>query len=498
MERHSSSSLLRAARGLGKGRRDQELMTNASNDLLGLFFPTTTTVPPLVENEFDGVGTAENEATVEWAESKVEADEVPGSVDSGEEEASEDGDEAKPPSTDGSAAAWDAADDAREENEVEPETEAGSEDSLVASSDGAAAAWSEAADAANGSSEADTVTSYGCSGVSRGNADSERTGRLVEYRYDLLLRTDSDAGESGSSNDGNGGAAVRLVEARLLEHVGGALEKRGLCGAAGGGDARLRRRSLAVGNAGGAMLQEVSSLPLDEVKEGAACSDESLPSAKASDEIACYPVTGYMTAYYDENASTADAALVKEVQAVIGDVIQQGLGSDLLEVSDASEESGIAGVRYVESRATSTNPFNGSSQQLASPDEGLSKAAIGGIAGGAAALVLLLCLGVCALRRSKGGKDTAATEGCDSDSEEGRPAASSVVATRDNEADEESSDGYEYGVNSFAEDNSVVAEMEGRRLDSRSRSGQWVRPSMTGATEATVPASNVTAPRRLF
>ena len=278
------------------------------------------------------------------------------------------------------------------------------------------------------------------------------------------------------------------------------------------------------------MLREVSSLPLDEAMEGAgeftyiilcidvevcfqvsnnahilctstipyptACSDGSLPSSTNSDEVACYPIAGYMTAYYDG----ADAASIEEVQAAVGDIIQQSLGSDLLGASDASEESGIAGVRYVENKADA-NPFNGSnsSNQLASPDEGLSNAAIGGIAGGAAALVLLLCLAVCALRRSKGGKDTAATEGCDSDSEEGeRRAVSSVVATGENEGDEESMDGYEYGVNSFAEDNSVAAEMEGRRLDSRSRSGQWVRQSMTGATEATVQASNVTAPRRLF
>ena len=100
------------------------------------------------------------------------------------------------------------------------------------------------------------------------------------------------------------------------------------------------------------------------------------------------------------------------------------------------------------------------------------------------------------LRRSvAASKDAAATEGCDSDSDEGvgHGGISSVrvIATRENEADEDSFGAIDdFGANSFVEDGGSGA--------GDGPAGQWVGPSTTYLTEATPVVSNVSARHRAY
>jgi len=379
--------------------------------------------------------------------------------------------------------------------------------------------------------------------------DSEENGmmeQLVQFDYDLVLSSSTFAVEQ-SSNDIN--SILQQLEEQLLDHVGVALEGVGLCGSgsssSGGGVRRTsdrkmlrrRRRSLLAADEngeGGTILEEISSLPMDDVLANATCSKENLPtsSSTTTSTTACYPISGYMTAYYyntisdtaTESSTTSRADDITET--AIYDIIQRSMTESTitndLTATNNNGDTVIANVHFVGVRGTSLeeqqlgNPSPSNNGMIFNPNtkpqpssSSLSSMSsngmlIGTIIGGLLAVVAVFMLAFVAVRRSLATNvnhdddyddDLRSHDGTSQDEDAERageitmhlPPTSMIISSSwyNNNA----------GVPSYNESNDAYHRREEEQQRQRQQH-QWLSRSLTSETDMTPVVSNVKRSRR--
>jgi len=358
-------------------------------------------------------------------------------------------------------------------------------------------------------------TSYPCTAssyVATAVEENKRIKQLIQFDYDLVLSSTST--EEESSNDIN--SILRQFEEQLLDHVGLALDDVGLCGGSGSGsDAqreRVRRMVRGANDDGVTTLEEISSLPMDEVlaSANATCSEEDLPSASSTSTstTTCYPIGGYMTAYY-HNATTETTA--DDIELAIYDIIQRGMmESTNINTLTTNSNNMNASVHFVGVRGTSLeesqlgNPsYNNikNNDMIFNPNtkpQPSSELLIGTIIGGLLAAVAVLVLAFVAVRRAghcKGTRGTDDNGNYDNDlhSDEGTsqdedaksagemmhiPPISMIV-----------SPSYNAGVPSYNTSNDVYCREEEQQRQRQQH--QWLSRSLTSETDMTPVVSNV-------
>lgn len=214
---------------------------------------------------------------------------------------------------------------------------------------------------------------------------------VVQYDYDMFVEKDSDPN-----------VALVTLQDGLLRHVGEEVftdcsSSRRLVGGIKVTANRQLDEEVSV--------QEITSAPPDKVSSTSSCTIEDATFATETD---CYPVTGYITAYYspssgDENVNNDDESAVHQT---VADSVKDAMDESVL-VSDTTK-----GVYYLGDRDTFT--FDSSESYLkegapapeSSKDDTSSSTPIAGIIGGVGAGLVAVALVAVLIKKKRSKKNS--------------------------------------------------------------------------------------------
>ena len=164
-------------------------------------------------------------------------------------------------------------------------------------------------------------------------AGSNFVSTVVEYDYDLFVESDSVLT-----------SALAKLQHKLLQHVGSDLFSdcsRRLADSAAYLHIATERQL------GGATVEEITSAPSDLVTIGSSCIIED--DSSTSNTTECYPVTGYITAYYEAVENVRRLSEEDSINAAIIASVRSAMEDGVLTTLDD-----ISGVQYLGDRDTFT------------------------------------------------------------------------------------------------------------------------------------------------
>ena len=130
------------------------------------------------------------------------------------------------------------------------------------------------------------------------------------------------------------------------------------------------------------------------------CADKNVPSS--NDETECYPITGYLTAYYTNSSPDDDTSNKEQVEMKIHDIIQRGMkNNNALTTSNSITGAHFIGVRgdIKEEQKLSKSGATGIADEASSPRGGGLGVAVVAIA--AVAVLALAAVAIVMKQRSR-------------------------------------------------------------------------------------------------